>query len=214
MSAFDRASPVLPSSSTSFERALADAMTDLLPVPIRDVVDPGATPSRFLPFLAAHESVDLWFDDWPEARKRLMVSVAHELSALKGTRAALDAFLPFVDAEIVDRISHPRRFVVGFSAVGIDPVGHRPFTAHLLVRVPVKYPSRAFVMGRSAIGHAAIRTVDLTPLDRVRQAVRVAKSPNTLITLNYGWRRPVTLDDGFPLDGSFRFGDFTDRKRL
>ncbi|MDX6806311.1 phage tail protein I [Terrihabitans rhizophilus] len=208
------ADEILPASSGPFTKAVSFAASDDLPVPLRAILGSATSPMDWLPFLAAHESVDLWFDDWSADRKRQMIAEAAELAALVGTRAALDRFLPFVDASIIDRISHPRRFVVGFSAIGLDPIGHKPFTAHLLVKVPLRFPSGAFVVGRSALRRDALRTVDREPIRRVRRAVQAAKAPETLITINHGHRRPVTIDDGFPLDGSFRFGDFRDRKRL
>lgn len=205
---------LLPSNSTPTERPLADVISANVPLPLRDIVDPVVWPPDWLPFLAAHESVDLWYEDWPVERKRRMVAEASELARLVGTRAALPRFLPYVDAEIIDRVSHPRRFVAGYSAIGVDPIGHRPFAAHLLVRVPIRFPSGAVVVGRTAVRFAATHTVDRKPLRRVRRAAQVAKSPETLVTINHGHRRPVTFYDGFPLDGSFRFGDFKDRKKL
>jgi len=197
-----------------FERALAKALSDTLPVPLVELLDPSRTRPEYLPFLAAHESVDLWFDDWSEARKRRMVDEALHLAALKGTRAAIAAYLPYVDAEVIERVSYPRRFVIGRSALGLQPIGHQPFTAHLLVRVPLRRPANAMIIGRSAIARAGLRTVDQTPLRRVERAIVVSKAPETLISVNYGHRRPVTIDDGFPLDGTFLLGGYLHRKRL
>ncbi|WP_348640128.1 phage tail protein, partial [Rhizobium sp. FKY42] len=48
--------PLLPSSSGAFEYALAAGMSDDLPVPYAQIMDPYQTPVRFLPWLAAHHS--------------------------------------------------------------------------------------------------------------------------------------------------------------
>lgn len=209
------AAEILYSEAGPFERALAAALSDVLPIPLRDILDPSRAPVPFLPFNAARESVDLWFDDWPEARKRLMVLAARNgLAEMKGTEAALPAFLAFVDAVIVDRVAHPRRFVIGRSALGLQPIGHKPFTTHLLVKVPLRRPAHGFVIGRSAIGRGALRTPDREPLRRLARAIVVSKAPETLISFNTGHRRPVTVEDGAVLDGSTVMGGYIDRKRL
>ncbi|MET0170903.1 MAG: phage tail protein I, partial [Agrobacterium vaccinii] len=119
-------SVLLPSSSDVFELALASGMSDDLPIPYAEIMDPYRTPVRFLPWLAAHHSVDLWFDDWPDDRKREMIAQcagvstiypASPLAALKGTLAGLKRYLAFVDAEIVDRIAHPSRFTFGRAVI-------------------------------------------------------------------------------------------------
>ena len=204
----------LPNNATKFERALMRVLSDEIETDIRSVVDPDRTPLDFLPFLAGHESVDLWYEDWPIERKRLMVKKALELANLKGTRAAIDAYLPFVDAEVVHRVRYPKRFVIGRSALGLQPINHKPFTTHLLVKVPLKRPVNAFVIGRAAIGIAGLRTLDREPIRRVHRAIVVSKSPETLISVNTGHRRPVTVEDGFPIDGSFRLGGYINRERL
>jgi len=208
------ASDILPSSSGAFERALAFAASDNLPVPFAQIMDPATSPKRFLPFLAAHESVDLWWDNWSDERKRRMIAEAPALAALKGTLAAADRFLPYVDAEIVHRMSYPRRFVVGRAVLGQTPIGHKSHTSHLLIKLPLHRPAHCFIIGRSALGRAALRTLDREPIRRANRALTVAKSPETLVTANYGWRRPITLDDGFPLDGSWKLGGYVDRKRI
>lgn len=208
------AAAILPSNSTPFERAVATALTDTLPVPLRDVLDPAITPLAFLPFLAAHESVDLWFDDWPDERKRQMVAEAVQLAALKGTREGARRFLAYVDAEITWLIAHPARFVVGRSAIGVRPINHRPMTAHYLVKVPLEQPVNPFRIGRAVLGQSAMTSISLEPLRRARIAASVAKAPETLTSVNFAWRRRARFGDALPLDGSIHFGQFIDRPRL
>ncbi|MCF1502906.1 phage tail protein I [Afifella sp. H1R] len=208
------AAALLPPNAGAFEKALAEAMTDALPVPIREIMDPATTPTAFLPFLAGHRSVDLWFDDWPEARKRAMIDEAFRLAAIVGTKAAAPAFLAYVDAEIVHKVTHPARFVIGRSPLGLQPIGHKPFTTHYLIKVPLAKPAAAFVTGRTSLGRGATRTVDRTPLDRVNRALVVSKSAATAYSANFGWRRPITLDDGWDLDDPIYFDQYRDRTRL
>ncbi|MDQ0314853.1 phage tail protein I [Amorphus orientalis] len=216
------AADLLPDPA-AFERALAEATADDLPVPIDQILDPYETPSAFLPFLAAHWSVDLWFDDWAEARKREMIaqsagrSTIHpgeRLAELKGTREGLKRFLAFVDAEIVRVVSHPCRFVVGRSGVGWRPIAHPPLTAHYLVKLPLQQPAHAFEINRAAIGRASLRSVDLEPIRRAKLAMTVGKAPETLYSVTFAWRRHITLSDSIPLDGSHHIGGFVDRTRL
>lgn len=205
---------LLPSNSRPFERAAADAMSDILPVPIAQIMDPATTLAGFLPFLAFHESVDLWFDDWPAARKRQMVAEALDLAALKGTREGLHRFLSYVDAEVTWLIAHPARFVVGRSAIGVRPVAHRPMVAHYIVKVPLQRPANALRIGRAALGRAALTRVDLEPLRRAKIAMSISKDVASLYTVTFAHRRRARFGDRLPMDGSIKFGGFIHRPRL
>lgn len=204
---------LVPANSTALERA-ADRPAPDLPVPLAETLDPETTAADFLPFLASHEGVRLWFSDWPEARKREIIADWLRLASLVGTRAAAAEFLRYVDTELVDKVTHPRRFVVGRALVGITPINHRPFVAHLLLKVSIEKPARCMIVGRSAVSMAYARTPNDEPLRRARLAVVLSKAPETLISLNFGHRKPVTLDDGFDLDQGIMLGAFMDRKRL
>ena len=208
------AGDVIYDEAAPFERALAAAFSDVLPLPIREIMDPVRTPAAFLPFLAAHESVDLWFEDWPEERKRLMIRRALELATLKGTRAAAAAFLAFVDATIIHRRSYPAHKPVGRIAAGITPVQSTAFKATFLLKTELKAPPRSFVACRSAIGHAPVRRIDFSPLRRAELALAVSKSPETAFTVTHAHRVPTTLDDGLDLAAGHVFGSFKDRLRL
>ncbi|MDP9772618.1 UNVERIFIED_ORG: phage tail P2-like protein [Rhizobium sp. SORGH_AS 755] len=214
---------LLPPSSEEFEKALAAAMSDDLPIPYAVLMDPYRTPARFLPWLAVHHSVDLWFDDWPEERKREMIAQcagvstlypASPLAALKGTLAGLKRYLAFVDAVIVDRIAHPNRFTFGRAVIGRTPIAHQPFVAHYLVRVTLTAPKNRFQIGRSAFGRAAMTSVDLEPIRRAKRAMTTAKTPETLYSVSFAWRRGITFNDNIFIDGSHAIGGYMDRKRL
>lgn len=214
---------LLPASSQAFERAIAAGMSDTLPVPLDIVMDPYRTPAAFLPWLAGDHSVDLWFDDWSEARKREMVAQcagvsivypASPLGALKGTLEGLKRYLEFVDAEIVDRIAYPSRFTLGRAVLGRTPVGHQPFVAHYLVKVLLQAHVNRFQIGRSAIGRSALTLVDQERLRRAKLAMAISKFAETQYTVTFAWRRGITFQDNLPIDGSHVFGGFIDRTRL
>lgn len=206
---------ILYREAAPFERALARAASATLPIPIRQILDPRDAPAAFLPFQGAHESADLWFEDWPEERKRRMVEALRDgLADTKGTEAAAPAFLAFVDAVIVHKRAYPSRFPVGRIAAGITPVQHPTFTARYLVKVALEAPGRAVIVGRSAIGRAAVRTVDFEPIRRANRALAVSKADDTAYSVTYAHRVPVDLDTGFDLDAGVCLGVFQDRHRL
>lgn len=214
---------ILPTECGPFERALAAAMSDDLPVPYAQLMDPYQTPVAWLPWLAGHHSVDLWYDDWSEARKREIiaqyagVSILYPgevLPELKGTHAGALRFLSFVDAEVIDRVSYPARFVAGRAALGITPLNHPAFKARWLVKVMLEKPVNAFVLGRSAAGLGALRTVDPTPIHRAKNALRVAKAPETEYLVSFAWRRRVTFGDRPSFGDDLPFSGFVDRQTL
>lgn len=208
------AADLLPSKGLAFERAIASAGSDDLPVPLEQILDPLATPAKWLAWLAANESVDLWFDDWSDARKRQMVAEALELASIKGTRAAAERFLSFVDARIIYKISHPARFPVGRIAVGITPINHKPFVARYVVMSKLTAPINAICVGRSAVGRAALRPINREPLRRAKLALSISKASETAYSVTFAHRLPITLDDGTDLDAGHKFGDFKDRITL
>lgn len=209
-----RVDELLPGNSGTFERALAATLLDGLPVPLRDLVDPMKTPARFLPFLAAHESVDLWFEDWPEERKRRMIAQALRLGGIKGTRAAAAAFLEFVDTTIVHKRSYPARAPVGRIVAGRTPINHPDFTARFLLKVDLVAPLRARPVGRMSIGRALALTVDREPLRRAKRALVVSKAPATAYSVTFAHRVPITLDAGLDLEAGCELGAFHDRTHL
>ncbi|NBN62783.1 phage tail protein I [Pannonibacter tanglangensis] len=151
-----RARDLLPASSDPFERAALQAMIDDLPVPLQRCLDPDTCPAEFLPFLAHANSVDLWSDDWSEERKRQVIREWPDLAARIGTLSAIRQALRYVDAELVDVMVPPARFVVG----SLDDAGIAAWKARLpqlriynRVRSAPKVgtPWRRFVVGRTAV---------------------------------------------------------------
>ncbi len=201
-------------ASAPAERALAAAMSDDLPVPIAEAVDPATAPVDLLPWLAVHDGVRLWFSDWPEAKKRRVIGEGLVAAWEVGTRAGEIRFLGYVDAALVDVVAHPARWVMGRAVLGRTPVGHPPFLARCLVRVATFAPPRAFVLGRAVVGWARTRTASREPLRRCLVALRAAKAPETEIRVSFEHRRRLRLSDAPPLDGSTRLGAFVTRSKL
>lgn len=205
---------ILPRNAQVFEKAIARAMMDRLPVPLRQIMDPQTAPDEWLPFLAAHDSVDLWFPDWSDDRKRTVISNAINDAALKGTRAGSIEFLGYVDGTLLDTLAYPSPFIIGRGIMGRTPLGLSPFLAFYLIKVLTYAPKLCFVMGRSAIGTVADVTPDPTPLNRCLIALRVAKGPETEILVDFTFKRLLTLGDAPLLDGSHTLGDYVDRSQL
>jgi P2-related tail formation protein len=204
---------LLPQNSAAWERALAAAMSDALPVPIVAAMDPATAPVALLPWLAAHYGARLWFSDWPVSRKRLVASEAPLAAFEVGTRAGAHRFLGYVDATLVDAVAHPARFVMGRAVVGRTPIGHPAFVGRYLVRVATAAPPRSFVTSRARLGRARLKTPDRTPLDRCLVALRAAKAPETEIRVDFGHHRRLRLADA-PQLGAYRLGEFVARTKL
>ncbi len=201
----------LPDTADLYERAAMEGAEAQLPIPIRELVDPATTTPTFLPFVAVHNGVKLWFDDWSLARKRQMADEANQLADLIGTRPGLAGFLAYVDAQLISAVAHPRRFVAGRSAVGIQPLQFPSYTARYLIKVGLRRHRRSAVAGRAALGlHAAIPT-DLEPIRRVKIAASVSKGPGTQYTATFAHRRRPTFDE---IQFGMGFDQFIDRQSL
>lgn len=203
-----------PQNTTAYEYSVAEGASDLLPVNIREVVNPTTTPLAFLPFLAAHESVDLWFSDWATSRKEAMIAEAQTLAAKKGTRAGTIRFLSYVDGTLLDAISYPAPFVMGRAVINRTPVAHPPFVARYLVKIVTFKRQRSFVMGRGRIGRTPIKDPSYEKFRRGLTALRAAKAPGTEYRVDFAHKRLITLADGVPVDGTYALGSYVDRFKL
>lgn len=205
---------ILPANAQPFERASAAGLADNLPVPLRQILDPATSPAPFLPFLAAHASVDLWYGDWSDARKRLMIASAISLASQKGTRAAAAAFLPFVDGVLVDALRYPARPFAGRAFADRAVADAPPWKARYLVRVPSVLPTEAAVAGRAFAGRSFARRLDLEPIRRAIAALRVAKSDAAEIRVDFQNWRPLRAGDAVPAGGGYRAGQHLQRSKL
>lgn len=203
---------ILPPRATPLERSFVRGLYDVLPVPLREIVDPDETPAAFVPWLASHESVDLWFDDWPLSRKRAMVKEAPTLAWKKGTRDGSRRFLSYVDGRIERAIAYPSRFVMGRAKVGPTPIGHPAFLARYLLKVDTTTPLRALVGTRAVLGRHRLKTPSREKFRRCYVALRASKAPETQYLADFAYKRPLRLSDGAPLNGQFHLGDHVSTK--
>lgn len=205
---------LLPGARGPFEEAAAAGMSDVLPAPIADAVDAWRSLAAFLPWLAVHYGARLWFSDWTDDIKRLVVAEAPALDFSIGTRAAAAPLLSYVGATLVDARAYPQRFVFGRAVVGRAPLQHPPFMARFLAHIETSTPRNGFVFGRAALGRRAGRTPSREKFRRARAALRAAKAPESEYRVNFQHKRQITLADGVPLDGTFALGQFIPLKRL
>ena len=90
----------MPLNSTKLERDLTTVITDRIkdiPNPIRDMADPMTCPSDFLPWLAWAFSVDQWSHEWPDEKKRNVISKSIEIHRRKGTRGAIERIFEIIE---------------------------------------------------------------------------------------------------------------------
>lgn len=215
---------LLPSHSTDpYEYALAAGLTDVLSIPYATLMDPYQTRAELLPWLAAHYSVDLWFDDWPEARKREAVAQAAGVSTLfpaspigelKGTRSGTSRFLALVNGTILDVVSHPQRVILNRTSWRRAPVGHPAFAARHLVKVTTARPPRSWVAGRGVLGRARVKTHSREEIERCMKAMRVAKAETSEYRVDFAHKRMISINDNIDIDGGFSLGEYVDRVRL
>ena len=98
---------LLPVNSSALERALDIGFSRLLEriaPPFPELMNPAATPSAFLPYLAADRGVGEWEVQAADPEKRLTVSLSWQIQRQAGTRLALShaveslGFTPHVTA--------------------------------------------------------------------------------------------------------------------
>ncbi|WP_019833768.1 phage tail protein I [Sphingomonas sp. PR090111-T3T-6A] len=103
---------LMPPNATALERAVDATVATRFPLPtdlISATWNPDTCPTDLLGYLAAAYSIDLWFDDWPEARKRQVIRDAYDLHRKKTTLAGIKAHVALVDAEVVKVVRPPSK---------------------------------------------------------------------------------------------------------
>jgi phage tail P2-like protein len=94
---------LLPPSATSQERAIAAATSRVsdVPVPIRTLWNAQTCPVDLLPWLAWALSVDTWYSNWTEVRKRAVIAAAVSTARVKGTKKSVSEALAALSASSV-----------------------------------------------------------------------------------------------------------------
>ena len=206
---------LLPDNAGLFERTVSQTLEDSeIVAPLVQALRPETAPDTVLPFIAAHESVDLWFSDWSLARKRQVIANAMKDAALKGTRAGSVRYLSYVDGALVDALAYPARFVFHRAKIGRTPIGHQPFVARYLVRMDMQRERRSFVIGSSALKHDRLKTPSRKTFERALMALRVAKNAETQIRVDFRHQRMITLNDAVPLTSAFHISHYVERIKI
>lgn len=84
---------LMPANSSPLEKALDlgfGQLLDRIEPPFPELMNPTATPSAFLPYLAADRGVSEWSAEAAETEKRLTVQLAWPTARQAGTRQALE----------------------------------------------------------------------------------------------------------------------------
>lgn len=85
---------------------------------IRRAQDPWTCPEHLLPWLAHSRGVRLWFDDWPEFRKRQAIALWPDILRNIGKMKAIRLCLLLVDAPLKGYDLPPKRPYLGASLTG------------------------------------------------------------------------------------------------
>lgn len=102
---------LLPNNRTSWEVAVATVDAER-PVPFEvagAILNPDTCPAHLLSYLAASLSIDVWYEDWPETKKREVCRQAFRLHRLKTTVAGIKAHVALTGAEVLRVIRPPAR---------------------------------------------------------------------------------------------------------
>lgn len=103
---------LLPNNATPFELALSETSAARHPFPhdlIKQLWQPWKVQAAVLPYLANSLSVDLWYDDWSEDRKRKITADAFNLHRLKGRVEGVRQHLLYVDAKLLKATTPPSK---------------------------------------------------------------------------------------------------------
>jgi phage tail P2-like protein len=98
---------LLPSNSTPWELAQSLTSAARRPLPsdvIRSVWNPQSCPTPLLPYLAWGIGLEIWKDDWPEQKKRDVVSRVWQLKRRKTTLKGVRDYVNLVDADVVKAV--------------------------------------------------------------------------------------------------------------
>ena len=213
---------LLPSESAAFEHALAAGMSDDLPVPYAELLNPYTTRPDLLKWLGYQASLDLWFDDWSIERKREAVAQAMgvstlydgELAALKTTRGGAIRYLALVDAELVDAISYPALAIFDEGFFDDAIFDHPPFQSTYLVKLETAEPNAAFMDG-AFFEDGFFGELDLEPFDRALKALRANKGDDhTELLVDFQNRRVLTAGDRVLAGDRYLAGQYLARTKL
>lgn len=105
---------LLPPNRTTLEVELERALHRVEGIDVdalRRMRDPYQCSMDHLPALAWGRGVDLWYDDWPEWKKRRITAEICLMKGRKGTLPGIDKYLSYVDAKIIEFVIPPRSII-------------------------------------------------------------------------------------------------------
>ena len=172
---------LLPSNATPWETAheLTDASRwDAIdPMVIVRTKDALQCEPQFLALLGWERSVDLWFDDWSEAKQRYVVDKWFEFERLKGTPEGFRRFYGLVGAKLLKVTSPPQ---MPYARRGWTDAERLAYLAQFQqIRIYPKVPVREFQRGmfvasaarsKAFAGHTAPTAYRITIDTVVREA--------------------------------------------
>lgn len=105
----------LPSNASPLEQVFASAgqRIQAVPTPIETLSQPSAVKASFLPFVGWGLSVDVWFNDWPEATKRNITARSLPLHQKKGTLYAISEYARYAGGKVQGVERAPMRIFSG-----------------------------------------------------------------------------------------------------
>lgn len=104
---------LLKSEPTPLELASDQTSAAARSVPfelLKTISDPYECPEVFLPFLAALNSVDIWYDHWPVGKKRYATAMAKSHHRYKGSEWTMGEYLRLVGAQMLEYKTAPQAF--------------------------------------------------------------------------------------------------------
>jgi len=157
---------LLPSNASRLERALemASSERDALPIElIFEVWDPQTCPAHLLPYLAWGLGLEIWSDQWSEAKQRATIAKIWKLKRDKTTLRGIGGYLDLVDAAIVKAV-RPRDKV--FAVDSFTPEEQAAYEA-ALPQVRIFPMAQSFpcmpgmdFWGKGALGYGLAFTLD------------------------------------------------------
>jgi hypothetical protein len=225
---------LLPSNSTPWETAheLTDAArwAAIDPMVITRTKDALLCEQQFLALLGWERSVDLWFDDWSEEKRRYVVDKWFEFERLKGTPEGFSRFYGLAGSKLLKVTSPPQ---MPYPRRGWTDAERLAYLAQFQqIRIYPKVPAREFQRGmfvasearsKAFVGRVAPTAYRIT-IDTVVREARLydpATDAETVLTRREIVRDVTHVGKVYEFEdivlparrNGFYVGDFLDGKR-